>query len=91
MIGILDTPYYVTAPQILMLYNEEAWKLRGDILGRYLLPDSLSEHIRVAIFLCAIEASLQAELQDYSIVRRFIYHHSAPHKLLLLPSVNKLQ
>ena len=46
-----------------MLYNEETWKTRGDILGRPLLSESMSEHI--AKFLCTIEVLLQAELEIY--------------------------
>jgi len=63
--------------------------LAGDILGRHLLLESLTEHR--AKFLCATQVSLQAELQIYLIVRCFIYYHSALHQLHLLPAVNKLQ
>jgi len=60
----------------------------GDILAHHLLQESLSEYIAK---ISVIEVSLQAELPNYSIVRCFIFHHSALHQLLLLSLINKLQ
>jgi hypothetical protein len=88
MRGLVATPYYVTRPQILMLYNQEFGSLGGHSWSS--LAAGIAVRINRQNFFI-IEAFLQAELPNYLIVGCFTYHNSALYRLLLLSPINKLQ